>query len=354
MRNLVEALERVIPHSWAAPGEPVGLQAGDTDKVVSRVWPAVWVSKEVLRRAGRRKADFLITYYPLWKSEMPPPAVRSVEFELMRLLCRQDISVYSVGSSIDFHPLGPSRELGERLDLARLQPALPKPQARHAKLVTFVPPEHTDAVRSAMASAGAGRIGEYEVCSFRVSGEGSFRGSPLTRPFIGQPGRLEFAQEDRLEMICPVEALTQVVAALRNSHPYEEPAYDVYMLQDLRDPRQSLWLGVLKEPHSLDRLAARVTRTFPSVSPPEVICSRRSAKIRRVACTAADGSPMVAHVTRSGQEALICRGISDRAAWELTERGIACFSLGRSVLEDLFPSSVRRILQPWAETIPLV
>ena len=98
------------------------------------------------------------------------------------------------------------------------------------KLVVFVPGEALDAVRDAVFAAGAGRIGDYERCSWYTEGTGTFYGGEGTAPAIGEPGREERAPELRLETILPAERLEDVVAALRNAHPYEEPAYDVYPL----------------------------------------------------------------------------------------------------------------------------
>jgi hypothetical protein len=98
------------------------------------------------------------------------------------------------------------------------------------KLVVFVPPEALDTVRDALFAAGAGRIGEYERCSWYTEGTGTFFGGEGTEPSIGDRGREERVPELRLETIFPEERQDEVVAALRGSHPYEEPAFDVYQL----------------------------------------------------------------------------------------------------------------------------
>lgn len=98
------------------------------------------------------------------------------------------------------------------------------------KLVWFVPREALDATREAVFAAGAGRIGEYERCSWYAAGTGTFFGGAGTAPSVGEPGREERVAELRVETVVPEDALDGVVAALRAAHPYEEPAYDVYPL----------------------------------------------------------------------------------------------------------------------------
>lgn len=98
------------------------------------------------------------------------------------------------------------------------------------KLVVFVPREALAPVREALFEAGAGRIGEYERCSWYTEGTGTFLGRAGTDPAVGQPGREQRVAELRLETVYPVELEAEVVAALRKAHPYEEPAFDLYPL----------------------------------------------------------------------------------------------------------------------------
>ena len=98
------------------------------------------------------------------------------------------------------------------------------------KLVVFVPREALDTVREALFAAGAGRIGDYERCSWYTAGTGTFKGGTGTSPSVGESGREERVSELRLETVFPEERQEDVVAALRAAHPYEEPAFDVYPL----------------------------------------------------------------------------------------------------------------------------
>jgi hypothetical protein len=98
------------------------------------------------------------------------------------------------------------------------------------KLVVFVPESALEPVRDALFEAGAGRIGEYERCSWYTAGTGTFLGGEAADPSIGERGREERVPELRLETVFPAERQREVVAALRAAHPYEEPAFDVYEL----------------------------------------------------------------------------------------------------------------------------
>jgi hypothetical protein len=98
------------------------------------------------------------------------------------------------------------------------------------KLVVFVPPQALDAVRDALFAAGAGRIGNYERCSWYTEGTGTFLGAEGANPAIGEPHREEHVRELRLETVYPADLESEIVEALRAAHPYEEPAFDLYPL----------------------------------------------------------------------------------------------------------------------------
>jgi hypothetical protein len=101
------------------------------------------------------------------------------------------------------------------------------------KLVVYAPISHANVIREAMGKAGAGRIGNYSFCSFSSRGIGRFRPEPGASPAIGEVGKMEEVEEERIEVICQQEILKDVITAVKKAHPYEEIAMDVYLLQDV-------------------------------------------------------------------------------------------------------------------------
>ena len=99
------------------------------------------------------------------------------------------------------------------------------------KIVVFVPESHAEKVREAMANAGAGKIGNYSYCTFTSKGVGRFKPLLGAKPTIGEVGRLEAVEEERIETVCAEENLNAVLSAIKDAHPYEEPAIDVYLLE---------------------------------------------------------------------------------------------------------------------------
>ena len=106
-------------------------------------------------------------------------------------------------------------------------------QSKNVKLVVFVPLTHADIVRQALGEAGAGRIGNYDFCSFSSRGTGRFRGNELSSPAIGKAEKYESVEEERIEVLVPREILKEVIEKMKSVHPYEEVAFDVYTLEDI-------------------------------------------------------------------------------------------------------------------------
>jgi len=132
--------------------------------------------------------------------------------------------------------------------------------AGHCKLVVFVPETHLEPVSRALFDAGAGHIGNYSSCSFRSSGTGTFFGQPGSRPAVGSAGRLEQVPEIRLETLLPIACIAAAVEALRRSHPYEEPAFDLVQLSASPGTLGMGRIGLLEQPTPRPELFTRIKR----------------------------------------------------------------------------------------------
>ena len=100
------------------------------------------------------------------------------------------------------------------------------------KLAFFVPASHVEVVKAAVFAVGGGRIGDYDHCAWQTLGQGQFRPLDGSQPYLGQTGQVEVVEEWKVELVVADDLITQVVAALRQSHPYETPAYEVWRLAE--------------------------------------------------------------------------------------------------------------------------
>lgn len=105
--------------------------------------------------------------------------------------------------------------------------------SQNVKLVIFVPLSHTDVIRKALGESGAGKIGNYDFCSFSSKGIGRYRGNENSNPAIGKSGQYESVEEERIEVVVPRVILKDVIKNIRAVHPYEEIAFDIYPIEIL-------------------------------------------------------------------------------------------------------------------------
>ena len=157
---------------------------------------------------------------------------------------KNDVSIFAMHTNLDNIKQGVNQKLGALLNLQQPEILSPKP-GKLMKLVTFVPQEYTYRVLDALHKAGAGVIGEYDHCSFRVQGTGRFKPSEKATPHTGKKNTLEEVKEDRLEVIFPVSKKDSVIKALSKSHPYEEVAYYLHDLANLYQESGSGMIGNL-------------------------------------------------------------------------------------------------------------
>ena len=105
------------------------------------------------------------------------------------------------------------------------------------KIIVTVPKENTEEVRNAICNEGAGIIGNYSFCSMTTKCIGTFKPNELANPYIGEKNKLEYVEEDKLEVVCPIDKVKTVINKLREVHPYEEPSIDIIPLLDESDFR---------------------------------------------------------------------------------------------------------------------
>src|SRR5205085_2435360 len=165
------------------------------------------------------------------------------------------------------------------------------------KVVWFVPDKDLGRVSDALFAAGAGRIGEYSECSYRLSGTGTFFGSDASNPTLGEKGRREEVSEWRLEVVCPEAKVEAVVAALRQAHSYEEPAFDVYPLRPAGSKRGEGRVGVLPQPATLGDMARRVREILHSG--PVQLIGDVAKTVQRVAIVCGAGGELMSDALRA-------------------------------------------------------
>jgi dinuclear metal center YbgI/SA1388 family protein len=344
VRSVVEAMEQIAP-TWAAEEwDNVGLLVGSDRWKAGRVLLAIDLTAGVLAEARRGRFDVIVAYHP--------PIFRPIK--RMTIDNRQQagiaadalarrIAVYSPHTALDAAPGGTNATLAALCGLEEVRPVAAvgatNPQC---KLVVFVPTADIERVAEAIYKAGAGRIGDYEKCSFRLRGEGTFFGSEAAAPVIGERSRLERVEEIRLEAIFPRRRLAEVTAAVRRAHPYEEPAFDVYPLEGVLDRRIGQGrIGRFARPLTLSALARSLARKTKAGIVTTVGSGTARLKRGIVWVGAAGSSPFEACGSCGPGDVVITGEIRHHDALQYSRSGLAAIALGHWASE-------RPVLKPLA------
>ncbi len=231
--DVSSAMDAVAPPRLAQEWDNVGLLVGDRRAACKRVLLCIDTTPAVLAEAARLRCPLIISYHPvIFRPIKTIRADSDGTDAIVHEVIRRGIAIYSPHTALDAAEGGTNDVLAELCGLRDVGPfEFVAGGPRECKVVVFVPPDALDRVAGAMFAAGAGRIGEYEQCSYRLRGEGTFFGTETTNPAVGRKGRLERVEEIRLEMVAPQNRIPEVVQAVRASHPYETPAYDIYPLE---------------------------------------------------------------------------------------------------------------------------
>ncbi len=301
--TVIELLERIAPLELGAEWDNLGLLLGVRDGPVERVMTCLTITPESAAEAVAERADLIVTHHPILFRPAQRLTDASAEGRMLLSLARAGVAVYSPHTAFDNAAGGINDILAARLGLQDVAPLRRRDGLRQCKLVVFVPDSDLAKVSEAVFSAGAGIIGPYRECSFRVAGTGTFFGGEAANPSVGKKGRREEVSEWRLEVVCPEAQVSQVVAAMRRSHSYEEPAFDVYPLRPPPDGTGEGRFGRLPQPAALRDLAGLV-KTRLSARTVQVIGDANRV-VERIAVVCGAGGSFLSDAARAGADVLL-------------------------------------------------
>ena len=247
LKNIVDHLERIAPLSYQESYDNAGLIVGDKMQEVSAALVTLDVTEEVIAEAIQKNCGLIISHHPLiFKGIKRITGSNDVERCLIKAI-QNNIAIYAAHTNLDSITGGVNSKICEKLGLKNCQILAPA-KNQLLKIVTYVPEDHIEKVRSALFAAGAGVIGNYDLCSYSGSGQGTFRGNEFSNPFVGSREELHTEKEFRLETIVPRHLISNVITALLASHPYEEVAYDLVPLENDMNTVGSGMIGELEVP----------------------------------------------------------------------------------------------------------
>jgi dinuclear metal center YbgI/SA1388 family protein len=376
--EVIRSLESHAPSGTAESWDNVGLLVGDPAWKTTGAVVAIDLSEEAIQEAIDRGYRLIVNHHPCIfpKSKgLAKITAGSDKSGLVFEAIRNGIAVAAYHTNFDRCALEVVQAISSGLGLEPKGRLLDKPQESLLKLAVFVPQTHADQVREVITNAGAGHIGNYDSCTFSSPGQGTFRGSSGTNPFLGKPGLLERAAELRLETVIPKGMERTVIQAMLKAHPYEEVAYDLYALTQsptsvglIKGLGYGFW-GDFPEPKAFSEVLRDVRRLFKVDGYLVTDCKLQSARassrsrrarsvgkseramiqmIRRVAFAAGKGASVVGAAASLGCDLMITgeAGYHEAlAAGRASPKPMRVLELGHTESERFFVKTVQRWLE---------
>lgn len=340
--DVIGAMNDWAPPALAYDWDKPGLSIGQSDWPVEHVLTTLTVGPEAAEAGSLAGCDLIVSHHPLIFEPLGALRTDDPHTALCLRLAEQKTACFSAHTNLDLAPGGVNDTLADLLGLVGRSALLPAAHTPQAKLVTFVPESHLAAVRSAVCEAGAGSIGAYGYCTFSTPGTGTFLPGEGTNPFAGRKGELSEEPERRMETLTPLQYAGAVIEALRKAHPYEEPAFDLTIVNV---PGPSAGLGVkgkLKKPLPLGEFAelARKALGCGAVR----VLGEKSRGIERVAVLGGSGGSYVEEIG-SNVDVFLTGDVPYHAALSARERGLAVIDAGHDGTEHVIVPVIARYLQ---------
>lgn len=243
IKDVTSYLESIAPRSLQEDYDNSGLITGNSQTLLTGILVTLDCTEAVVDEAIKNKCNLIVAHHPiLFKGLKRLTGQTYVERVIIKAI-KSDVAIYAIHTNLDNVIAGVNRRIATQIGLQNISILLPKKNTL-LKLVTFVPSENAEQVIADLHEAGAGQVGHYKNCSFRLVGEGTYLPTGAAKPFQGELGKLERANEVRVEVILPTHRKENILAALKKNHPYEEVAY---YLNQLENVDQEVGAGIIGE-----------------------------------------------------------------------------------------------------------
>jgi dinuclear metal center YbgI/SA1388 family protein len=321
LADIITVLDGWFDPAWAQSWDAVGLVCGDPAEPVERMLLAVDAVPSTVDETLSSHAQLLVTHHPLLLTAVHGVAADDAKGLLVHRMIRGAAAHFVVHTNADVADPGVSDALADRIGLQAARPLEPQADEPMDKLVVYVPTPDTQRLIDALGAAGAGAIGDYDRCAWTVEGVGTFRPLEDAQPTVGRVGEIEQVVETRVEMVVPGRCRRAVLAALRATHPYEEPAFDLLAGAPVPGRRGTGRVGELARAMPLHEFVAHTAAALPATVWGVRAAGDPERLVRTVAVCGGSGSSVVEDARRAGADAFLTADLKHHLAVEaVTER----------------------------------
>src|SRR6056297_1117361 len=246
IREIISSIESFAPLVFQEDYDNAGLIVGDQEQEAKGALITVDITEKIIDEAINKKINLIIAHHPIIFAGLKKITGKNYVERIIIKALKNDIAIYAAHTNLDNIQGGVNSKIAEKLNLQNTKILAPL-NDHLMKLVYFVPVKQAEETRKAIFKAGAGHIGNYDMCSYNLEGKGSFRAGEDTNPFVGNKNEIHYEDEIRIETIFPKHLKHKIINALIEAHPYEEVAYDIYPLENKFERAGSGMIGELKK-----------------------------------------------------------------------------------------------------------
>ena len=246
IKEITQFLEGIAPLSYQENYDNSGLIVGDENTEVSSVLICLDSVEEVIEEAIENNCNLIIAHHPIVFSGLKKLNGKNhIERTIIKAI-QNNIAIYAIHTNLDNVKGGVSSKIANILGLKNQKILAPKKDLLR-KLEVYVPKNHADELQNALFLVGAGEVGEYKNCSFQTEGIGTFLPSKNAKPVIGKSGKQEKVEEVKIEVVFPKDIERRLILEMKKTHPYDEIAHQIYILDNIFPDVGSGIVGELEE-----------------------------------------------------------------------------------------------------------
>ncbi|MCM3089335.1 Nif3-like dinuclear metal center hexameric protein [Bhargavaea ginsengi] len=346
VNDIIRLMEEWAPKKMAYDWDPIGLQIGRPDAFAEKVLITLDVTEDVILEAADAGAGLVIAHHPVLFRPMKSVRTDTPQGRIVELCLRHGISVYAAHTNLDVAPGGVNDMLAERLGLSDISVLEETYREPLFKLSVFTPHDSVEKVRKALGDAGAGAIGDYTHCSYELEGTGRFTPAAGADPYIGSVGKEEEVAETKIEVVLTGSIRGRVEQAMIEAHPYEEPAYDFFILDQRMEEYGIGRVGSLPETMNLDAFAEYTKKQM--AVPALRVVDGGGRDIRTVAVLGGSGGKYVDAALQKKADVLVTGDIDFHTAQDAANLGLSIVDPGHHI-ERIMVGGVRERLETDAE-----
>lgn len=341
--TVASIMENIAPKRLAENWDNVGLIIGDGASVINKIMVCLDLPLWVLDEAIDNDVDMIITHHPIIFNPLKKITNDTALGKKIIKLIKNNISVYTSHTNFDIAEGGLNDIFAKQLGFEKTEIIRTTSEEKLYKIVVYIPEGYEEKVLEEMSKAGAGCIGNYSNCSFRVKGMGTFKPLQGTNPFIGEEGKLEKVDEYRVETVVPEAMLNSVVKAMLKSHPYEEVAYDIF---ELKNKGKSVGIGRIGQLENKVTLASYADFIKKALDIESVRFSGPpDAAIKTVAMLNGSGNSYISAAKFAGADVLITGDLQYHQIIDALEEGIYVIDAGHFGTEKIMIKAVSDYLR---------